>query len=189
MQRIGIPGQLRLVLFLTLTGVFLSGSQISVFALDTKCEIQLSEKRLSAKIENAPLGSVLEKMREKTGVEFEIAAGHSERPVSASFRDLTQEEGLKWILDGYDYLFLVGSGGKVEKVVIVGFIDKRRPVRVVNAGTNQEGSMLVSLPSRGGMKIMHGKDSMVVEPPSKEVMEIVRSPGTMVVEPPKENGM
>jgi len=85
--------------------------------------------------------------------------------------------------------FLWGSGGKVEKVVIVGFIDKRRPVRVVNAGTNQEGSMLVSLPSRGGMKIMHGKDSMVVEPPSKEVMEIVRSPGTMVVEPPKENGM
>ena len=190
MARGSVIGQLRLGLFLSLVSVVLFGSQTPVFASDTKCRIKLSDNKLSADITNASLGSVLEKIREKTGLEFEIAEGQSERPISASFRDLPQKEALKWVLNGYNYVFLVGSAGNVEEVVIIGFCDKRGPVRDVDARRNQVSTMVVSPPTHGGMKIMHSNDSsMVIEPPSKEGMMIVLSPGSMVVEPPRKNEM
>jgi len=189
MARNGIPNLSRLALFLTLASVFLTGTQISVFASDVKCEIELTENKLTAKIENAPLGTVLEKIREKTGTVFEIAEDYLESPVSANFQGLTQEEGLKVVLDRYNFVLLGGSGGKVEKVVVTSLIDRTSSGRVNNVGTNQVGAMIVSPSSAGGMKIIHGKDSMVVAPPSKEGMAVVHSPGTMVVGPPKKAGM
>jgi hypothetical protein len=67
------------------------------------------------------LGTVLAAIREKTGIEFEVSRGQSEKVISIRFESLPLFDGLKRILSHLNHALLFDLDNKLVKVIILDY--------------------------------------------------------------------
>ena len=90
------------------------GSQVMLIYVD--------DDRLTVKLQEVPLETVLKEIGRRAGIEMAIL-GVLTKNISMEFRDLPLEEGLRKLLSGYGWMLLhtggASQGGALEKVVVV----------------------------------------------------------------------
>jgi len=187
-------------------------SPLQVSESKKNCEVEYINERLTVNVDNVALGSVLAAIREKTGVEFVLSQEESERLISIRFESFPLVEGLRRILNPFNFALLLDPGNKPMKVVILGYakLDSSPPLRELTATARvqrvispsseetsnvqpaTEERMVISFPSRG-MNISqpagedqistHSIEKMVTKPSSVEDL------GIPVIHPPPIEGI
>jgi hypothetical protein len=84
-------------------------------------QVEYINKRLAVKVDNIPLGSVLTKIKEKTGVEFVVNQEQSGKLISCQQESLPLVEGLKRLLRQFNHAMFFGPDNKPIKVIILGY--------------------------------------------------------------------
>jgi hypothetical protein len=72
---------------------------------------------LTLSAEAVPLGTLLVKIQEKTGIEFEIPEKLFEQPISVSFKSLPLTEAIGRVLRGVSYSCIFDSNSNVKKII------------------------------------------------------------------------
>ena len=110
----------RLIL-LCLVVTFVIQSPLHASPSKTMYQVKYLNDRLAINVDKIPLGALLEKIREKTGIEFVLVQGLSEVPISIQLGPLPVVEGLKRILSHSNYAFILGANQKLIKVIILDY--------------------------------------------------------------------
>ena len=81
--------------------------------------ITIQNSRMSAALNGASLMSVAEDIHSQLGISFKGDESLVEGRVSAAFKDLPIEQGIKRMLAGFNYSLLFDSQGQVSQVMIM----------------------------------------------------------------------
>lgn len=105
-------------------------------------QIDYRNGQLSAQFTVASLDAALTRIAEKTGITFSINPGAEDgSTVSADFDQRPLEEGLRTLLNGYNYMMLYETGNngskQVSRVIVLSKSQDRRGLRQDVAGTVQ----------------------------------------------------
>lgn len=105
-------------------GIFLNVSAGLAIEKPLEMTVLYTDNRITVNLVNAPLGAVLEDIRSKTGVDYQLSSDLNELKVNAAFRNLDLEAGLKKILSRVNNAFIFGPGRKIIKVAVFNKLDK-----------------------------------------------------------------
>jgi hypothetical protein len=72
---------------------------------------------ISLNVKNEPLGDVLAKIAETTGYQISVSESWADMPVTATFKDLPLQKGLKRILGNTNNAIIYGAGGRIKIVI------------------------------------------------------------------------
>ncbi len=187
------------ILFIFITIFFIS---TSTKASRTEVGFQIDYKKddLTINVKDVALGSLLNILREKTGIEFSGISEFAQVPVSLNIGPIPLIEGLRRVLNHFNHAILVDSNNKPIKVVILGYAGPENlPISRDIPGVQSEQTSIPSsrregmgirqsiretrrptsfrpLPSSEVIPFKKEKD-MAKEPPSLETMVIKPSAG------------
>ena len=74
---------------------------------------------LTLNAEGVPLGALLGKIQEKTGVELRIHENLLRQPISVSFGSMPLDKAMRIILRGFSYACIFHSNGKAAKIIVL----------------------------------------------------------------------
>jgi len=89
------------------------------------CKVEFLGNKLTVDVDNAPLGALLIKIQEKTGVRFTLNEGESKKIVSLAFQGLPLDTAIRRILRTSNYAMVFRPDGALEKVIVTGQGSKR----------------------------------------------------------------
>jgi hypothetical protein len=158
------------LLFLVVT--FALQLPLQVSASNTSCQVDYINKRLTVKVDNVALGTVLAAIREKTGIEFVLSQEISEVPISIQLGPLAVVEGLKRILSHSNHAFIFGTNNKLIKVVILNYSTLNSSPRTLEGAETPSAQRVISpFPAEIQDTKPTAKDGRIV-PSSSEIMNI-----------------
>jgi hypothetical protein len=119
----------------------------TVYAQDTRLDLDFKKRKLTARIKNTPLKAVLKEIKEEKDIWFDAGYMRDKsllnKDVSVRFSDVNIDEGLDRILSGINHSLLF-RGNKVVGVMLLGKpstktyrrrrTTRRRPVRRRSTG-------------------------------------------------------
>ena len=106
------------LLFVFLVSFILLSPPVRASTNNSNPSVEFSDNgTLTLSAEALPLGTLLEKIREKTSVEFKIPKKLLEQPISISFQSLPLDKAIRRILRGVSYTCIFDSDGNVEKII------------------------------------------------------------------------
>jgi type II secretory pathway component GspD/PulD (secretin) len=142
-------------------GLYLIGQlPTAVYATEDnrKIRLELRNRRVTLKVQNMPLGDVLERLAETRGITF-IVKDAAEEKLSLELNDVTLEEALKRLLHHKNFAILYDDGGTPSVVYIIGMRamvrvsppDEHLRPRAENSGTESETAVSDKMIARVGM--------------------------------------
>jgi len=181
----------RVLLSLTLAFLILMNPQFLASGTNTHCKIDILNNRLKVDVENVSLGSVLETIHKKTGLEVVVGKDQSNQLISVQFQYLPLDKALKRILNRFMYASLFGPSGDIQKVIIVGNSDTliNRPERKIDGNSLHTDTMFVRQEVLNDMEIIPSSSTMLVELSKEKEMQITYSSRPMAFELSKGNSM
>jgi hypothetical protein len=75
------------------------------------------DEPISLNVKNEPLGDVLGKIAQATGYQISVSESWADMPVTATFKDVPLQKGLKRILGNTNNAIIYGAGGKIKIVI------------------------------------------------------------------------
>jgi hypothetical protein len=72
---------------------------------------------ISLNVKNEPLGDVLETIAQATGYQISVSESWADMPVTATFKDVPLQKGLKRILGNTNNAIIYGVGGKIKILI------------------------------------------------------------------------
>ena len=177
-------------------------SSLAVAASADRVQISFSDNRLSVHIENSRLINVLEEMRDKTGLMFEVAEDASYHNITVQLNSMPLETALKIILYDFNYSLVYDTDGNIQKVNILSGLQNRSSPE---AKPNSKNGIVVNYPSGNIDSESHQSVSsadqrertepmdisvpsnsiMEVQPSDSQKMNITKSSQSMQIDPPK----
>lgn len=154
------------VLIFTVSETLVSGS-------NTNFRLEYLNNKLSVNAEKAPLGSLLAKIQDKTGIIFLLNKEEADRIISVGFQALPIDKAIQRILNNLNHAVIFGPDYNIQKVIIVGKSKMSLTSHVHEHNMSSSSTaMIIESPVQEGMKITHPPDAMVIGPPSGEDMKI-----------------
>ncbi|MDY6837588.1 MAG: hypothetical protein SWH78_06415 [Thermodesulfobacteriota bacterium] len=106
-------------------GIILLSSQVQASKSSSAFSLEFSDNgRLSLNSEGTPLGTLVQKLHEKTKLAFIIQENLLEHPISVRFQSLPLNEAVKRILRGVNYACIFDINGNLEKIITVSATSK-----------------------------------------------------------------
>ena len=156
MPLVNIIGQQRCclgLLFVFLVSFILLSPQVQASTDNSNPSVDFSDNgTLTLSAEAVPLGTLLEKIQEKTSVEFEIPEKLLKQPISISFQSLPLTEAIKRILRGVSYTCIFDSNGNMEKIIALPNASKDKDNLIARRAPRQD------LPHEQAMEYMPPPD-------------------------------
>ena len=121
MPLVNIIGQQRCclgLLFVFLVSFILLSPPVQASTNNSNPSVEFSDNgTLTLSAEALPLGILLQKIQEKTSVEFKIPEKLLKQPISISFQSLPLDKAIRRILRGVSYTCIFDSTGKLKKII------------------------------------------------------------------------
>ncbi len=108
------------ILFIFITIFFISTST-KASGIEAGFQIDYKKDDLTINVKYVALGSLLNILREKTGIEFSGITEFAQIPISLNIGPLPLIEGLRRVLNHFNHAILVDSNNKPIKVIILGY--------------------------------------------------------------------
>ena len=155
-------------------------------------DIEISDNKLTADIDNEPLRSVLALIKKKTGIRFSFDEDMSSQTVSGHFSSMPIDRALQRILNRSNYAFIYNPDGRIKEVTIIGqnSASVRSSVNM-NEDFSTTGSSVIEQRGDEGMTVAQSAsketpDGMKIYGPSDnavpEGMEIFNAPDKKIPE-------
>ena len=109
-----------LLLFVSLVSIVFLGSQVQASTDNSSPLVEFADDgTLTLSAEAVTLETLLEKIQEKSSVEFEISEKLLKQPISVSFKSLPLDKAIRRVLRGVSYSCIFDSNGNMQKVVVL----------------------------------------------------------------------
>ncbi len=90
-----------------------------VFASETRSQLKITGDSIAGVLIKVPLHVVLEELREKLVIEFDVPQEERDKLISANLTGESVKKSLSKILSPWDYAFQVNGQGRVQQVFVV----------------------------------------------------------------------